>query len=156
MEQFKIDQFREENNGVSFPDFKSLSERECEEIRQQVCEALGFPANLVGASLSTQLTKLQSYVDGVNAENENFELQAIAKSICIGVQEKVFVNWHQFDKIDQLSFENLAKYFSDIWYPSTDDIDIFDSSLLWIISIDHHGEIQIYCPEQNKGVKDHL
>ena len=146
MEHFKIEHFRKENGGASFPYFESLSKSENEEIRLQVCEALGFPPNLVGALLATQIAQLQSNVEGVDAENEDFDLKALAKSVGISVQEKVFVNWHQFDKIDKLSFENLATFFGDIWYPSSDDIDIFDLSFSWIISITHDGEIQIYQP----------
>lgn len=144
MEQFKIDHFVKENRGMSFPDFESLSESKNVEVRLRVCEAFGFPPNLVGAFLAEQIAKLQSNVEGVDAENEDFDLKGLTKLVGISVQENVFVNWHQFDKIDKLSFENLAKCFSDIWYPSSDDIDIFDSSFSWIISITHDGEIQIF------------
>ena len=40
------------------------------------------------------------------------------------------------------TFAIVSKYFSDIWYPSTDDIDVFDSSVSWILSVNHEGEIR--------------
>ncbi len=32
-------------------------------------------------------------------------------------------------------------FFSDIWYPSLDDIEIFDLNLNWIVSVRHYGGI---------------
>jgi len=143
VEDFKIEHFLKENSGMTFPHYESLSASANEEIRVRICDAFGFPSSLAGATLTTHLAQLQSHVEGIDAENENFDLKAFTKSVGISVQNKVFVNWHQFDKIDKLSFEDLAAFFNDIWYPSSDDIDIFDSSFSWIVSITHDGEIQL-------------
>lgn len=38
-----------------------------------------------------------------------------------------------------MSINELDKYFYDIWFPIADDIDLFDKSLSWILSIRHDG-----------------
>ena len=35
------------------------------------------------------------------------------------------------------------KYFDDIWYPDSDDIDIFDQTLSWILTVLHNGDVKI-------------
>ncbi|WP_234399978.1 hypothetical protein [Campylobacter concisus] len=40
-----------------------------------------------------------------------------------------------------MRFDDLSKFFSDIWYPSLNDIEIFDINLNWIISVRHYGAI---------------
>ncbi len=38
--------------------------------------------------------------------------------------------------------EDLISTFSDIWYPSSDDLDIIDGTMQWIVSIDHNGTVR--------------
>ena len=143
MEDFKIAHFLKENRGVPFPPFESLSASENEGIRVRICEAFGFPPSLAGLALTTRLAQLQSHVEGFDAGHEDFDLEEFTQSVGISVQGKVFVNWYHFDKIDKLAFKDVATFLNDIWYPSSDDIDIFDSSFSWIVSITHHGEIRV-------------
>ena len=56
-------------------------------------------------------------------------------------QSHVFLNWYRFDNIDEIEVDGLNTYFADIWYPSTDDIDLFDNTFKWIVSIRHDGQI---------------
>jgi len=53
------------------------------------------------------------------------------------------LNWYRFDKIDELRFVDLCEKFEDIWYPSSDDLDIFDRNMNWLISIEHSGSIRV-------------
>lgn len=59
------------------------------------------------------------------------------------VAQKVYINWHRFDKIDQMQFPDLMGHFDDIWYPGADDIDIFDDSLNWVASVSHFGNVRL-------------
>ena len=87
--------------------------------------------------LVSKLAESQVICTGVSAEDEHFNIEELANSIGIEPQSVVFVNWNRFDKIDRLSFTDLSKFFCDIWYPASDDIDIFDSALLWVLSVTH-------------------
>lgn len=42
-----------------------------------------------------------------------------------------------------MSFVDLANFFDYIWFPSSDDVDIFDASFDWILSIDHAGFVKL-------------
>jgi hypothetical protein len=35
----------------------------------------------------------------------------------------------------------VAHYFSDLWYPGADDIDLFDASVSWVVAIRHDGAV---------------
>ncbi len=37
----------------------------------------------------------------------------------------------------------MSRWFDDIWYPASDDIDLFDSTLDWILSVSHSGLIDL-------------
>ena len=54
----------------------------------------------------------------------------------------VYINWRHFESLDEMAFVALAKYFDDIWYAGADDIDIFDDTLSWVLSVRHDGEVR--------------
>jgi len=60
----------------------------------------------------------------------------------ISAEKKVYVNWYRYDNVDEIQFVDLTKYFDDIWYPGLDDIDIFDATFSWILSISHDGAVR--------------
>ncbi len=141
MEQFKIENFERENLGRSFPQFQPLAPSKCEDIRLRICESFGLPSELIGSTLTRRVAQLQSQLSGVNAEHEEFSLGDALREFGVFAQDDVLINWYQFDDIDQISLETLSTYFDDIWYPASDDIDIFDFSFSWIVSVNHDGEV---------------
>jgi hypothetical protein len=89
------------------------------------------------------LDQRQSFIESENADSDSFDLRRVFEKLQIKPLDEVFINWYRFDQMDSISFDDLAKYFDDIWYPSADDIDIVDSSLEWILQIDHDGYIKV-------------
>ena len=73
--------------------------------------------------------------------NSDFKLINTLKCLKIKYLDSLYLNWYKFDNIDAIALKDLDKYFYDIWYPGSDDIDIFDSNLTWIVSIRHDGYI---------------
>jgi len=92
--------------------------------------------------LTNRLLELSVPYKGINAENEHFDLAAVAKDLGISAEKKVYVNWYRYDNVDEIQFVDLTKYFDDIWYPGPDDIDIFDATFSWILSISHDGAVR--------------
>ena len=134
MERFKID-FFEKEYGFSFPEFIHLSEDDSSSVRSQLFNRFG---KMDYSTLVEDITSSQSFIEEVDA-NENFNLIFVLKQLNINYLESVYINWFRFDNIDKIGIMNLDKYFYDIWYPGADDIDVFDSSFNWIISIRHDG-----------------
>jgi hypothetical protein len=62
--------------------------------------------------------------------------------------EKVLVNWYRFDEIDRIDIDVLSQFFDDIWYPAVDDIEIFDTSCGWFISVSHDGRVELISLQQ--------
>ena len=55
----------------------------------------------------------------------------------------LYVCWDYFYAIDRFDYNDIVKYFSDIWYPSVDDIIIFDDSYKVCMMIRHDGVIYL-------------
>ncbi len=143
MEEFKIEHFVKENEDTSFPHYETIGSEMCKEMCVRLSHSFGLQTSTFGAQLTFEIAALQLTYDGVNAEDEDFNLKAFVNSIGIKAQKDVFVNWYQFDDIDKIAFDDLSTHFSDIWYPASDDIDVFDSSFSWLLSVSHDGNLQL-------------
>jgi len=95
--------------------------------------------------LVKQLNMIENTVLDINAKSENFCLTAVFANLGIVPKENVYINWYRFDKIDKMQFNDVVHYFNYIWYPDSDEIDLFDDSFSWIVSIDHDGSVMSVC-----------
>lgn len=80
-------------------------------------------------------------MDNVNAEDEDFDWNKVFNRIGIPVPNEVFINFERFNSIDVFLFKDFCNYFGDIWYPAADDIEVFDASFNWIVSVKHYGAV---------------
>ena len=135
MDQIKLENFRKEY-GFKMPIIRSLSAGECLKIRENLLHKF----SLDDVDEFFKIDKF-SRLDGFNADEENFDLKAAFRKLNIATPNEICINFNKFESIDILRFEDFSKFFSDIWYPSLDDIEIFDINLSFIISVRHYGAI---------------
>ena len=135
MDQIKLENFRKEY-GFEMPIIRSLSLDECLKIRENLLHKF----SLDDIDEFFKIDKF-SRLDGFNADEENFDFKAVFRKLNIATPNEICINFNKFESIDILRFEDFSKFFSDIWYPSLDDIEIFDINLNWIISVRHYGLI---------------
>lgn len=135
MDQIKLENFRKEH-GFDMPIIRSLSAGECLKIRENLLHKF----SLDDVYEFFKIDKF-SRLDGFNANEENFDLKAVFRKLNITTPNEICINFNKFESIDILHFDDLSKFFSDIWYPSLDDIEIFDINLSFIFSVRHYGTI---------------
>ena len=138
MDQIKLDNFRKEH-GFDMLIIRSLPYGECLKIRENLLHKF----SLDDVDEFFKIDKF-SRLDGFNADEENFDLKAVFGKLNIATPNEICINFNKFESIDILHFDDLSKFFSDIWYPSLDDIEIFDINLSFIFSVRHYGEIYYF------------
>ena len=145
MENFKIKNFNDFYKGnLSFPKYKKLSNKKLSTIQKKLLSQLHLSEDSdsdILLSLIKAIQKKSVFIENYNAQEENFSLDQLFNSLKINTLPQVYINWYRFDDVDEINFKDFCKYFDDIWYPSSDDIDLFDDSYNWIITITHSGEI---------------
>ena len=143
MDDFKIQHFLNDPDyaGLEFPWFSKVSQEEENRIYKILEQKIGpKPSNY--EDIFAKVQDVGTLVEG-NAEEDGFNLSKIFESINIRPEKKVFVHWDSKRGTDEFYFDDLSKYLDDIWYPSADDIDIYDSTFNWIFSVDHHGYLYL-------------
>ncbi len=138
MDQIKLENFRKEY-GFEMPIIRSLSSDECLKIREKLLNKFGLK-NIDEFFKIDKFNKL----DGFNADEANFDLKTAFSELSIATPNEICINFNKFENIDILNFDDLSKFFSDVWYPSLDDIEIFDINLSFIVLVRHYGAIYYF------------
>ena len=100
---------------------------------------LELPDELDGLQVLRIVNQKSTVVVGVDATRDDFDLESVLKRLKFEASDTVFLNWYRFDRIDELRTDDACRIFSDLFYPSSDDLDIFDLSANWLLSIEHNG-----------------
>lgn len=119
MDQIKLENFRKEY-GFKMPITRSLSPNECLKIRENLLHKF----SLDNIDEFFKIDKFNKF-DGFSADEVNFDLNALFSELNIATPNEICINFNKFESIDILHFDDLSKFFSDIWYPSLDDVEIF-------------------------------
>lgn len=93
-------------------------------------------------------------IQHAHAEKEGFDLASVTVALGLKPQEDVYVNWDDLKTIDRVRFSDLVGKFDYVWYPGPDDIDIFDDSLSWVLSVDHGGYLRVWEPASDSRSSD--
>ena len=147
MRQFKLDNFRRSFPSREFPEFETLGEGACAELRGRLVARLGLPSKGSDSqSLLAAVHALPGEKLGQVAEGSNPELRALlnSKGIELSTPHRVWVNWRRFEEVDVMGLDALEEHFDDIWYPGPDDIEVFDASLRWFLSVAHDGWMTLF------------
>lgn len=143
MEEFKIDHFKREYKDKEFPWFDTIDAKHSERIRRKLADRIDFEDYNDTLAFVYKVDEISKTIDGINAQDDNFDLRALLEKYWIIPKDTVYLDWYRFDTTDRIKFRDLAKYFDSIWYPGPDDIALFDDSLDWILSINHEGILDI-------------
>jgi hypothetical protein len=143
MDKLKIDNFSKTHCEIDFPKYISLDSDSAKKIQSLIAEKLKLEDCSDGLSLVRKIDALGKLCKGIDAEDEKFSFSNAISLSGLRNPEHVYVNWYRYDDIDKLNFDDFDKYFDDLWYPGVDDIDIFDDSLTWILSVSHSGQIKV-------------
>jgi hypothetical protein len=139
MERFKIENFRRRD--AVFPWFRSLSADEAYAIRTRLRDRLAPEPDTNDLDLTRLVAAISVPLPGVSALDPGFRLARQVQLRGVTPEPIVLINWYRYDTIDEMRLDELSEWFADIWYPGADDIEVFDNSLQWILTIAHTGEV---------------
>ncbi len=144
MELFKISNFKKTHKVKLFPTFEEMNNFEIENIIQNVItEFFGGLEVIDKQNLLDLIHSKARFIDGINAMDNDFNIKKLLTNNHLDATKFCFINWEVFDLIDKFKIEDVFNYFEDIWYPSSDDIEIISEDFKWIICITHFGGISI-------------
>jgi hypothetical protein len=142
MDQFKIDNFVATHPGIAFPAFRHLSSEECASIRASVAGKLGLRSDANGLTLVRTLEAKAAEIQSASPSDPGFAPSKLLSQFRI-LPREIYINWYRFDDVDVMSTADVDRAFHDIWYPSSDDIEVFDESMTWFMLVSHFETIRL-------------
>jgi len=115
---------------------------ECVRLQTALATRLGIHPHSEPFAVLNEVQRRATHLPGINAENA-LDLYKVIALFGINAGTEVFINWHRFDRIDRIALLDLSNHFSDIWYPGSDDIEIFDESFDWLVAVHHDGDVRV-------------
>lgn len=93
-------------------------------------------------------------VDCVNAKSSDFDLAAVLQALGVRPNREVYLYWplNGDDPTDRLALDVVSANFHKIWFPGRDDVEVFDDTMTWILSINHSGDVFCYMSPQDPSV----
>lgn len=143
MQSIKIQNFEQNNGSKKFPCFRSLSSSESHKILLNLLNRLKIEETKDTTNLVESIVKRGLLAEGWNLETNPEKFSDLFNCFNLKKSNMVWLNWGHFDCLDELSTGDLIEFFDDIWYPSSDDLDILDQNYQWLISVDHMGLVSI-------------
>lgn len=140
MEEFKIEHFIR-LHGIPFPPIRALAPDECERVAALARRKLKLPIGAEPLLIVKTLDSRETEIPGVLATDEGFDVSRFITREHLP-NAPVLINWYRFDEIDEVELSVLSTFFSDLWYPGADDIDVFDHEFSWVVSITHSGNVK--------------
>lgn len=143
MDEVRRRNFEKSHPGVAVPRLDRLSEDEAALLRNRILGSTGLSKGTSNLELTRRVASEATPIAGADPCLPGFDLQRLVSALGIRVTDLAYVNWHRYDVIDRVSFVDLSRYFSDIWYPDSDDIEVFDESCAWILVVPHSGVVRL-------------
>lgn len=143
MEKLKIENYLKAFPGAVLPEYQALSAASAAMLRDSLKRRFNIATDADPLTIVRELDALGVVWTGFNAQDETFRVSKVLASAHIAVREHTYVNWYRYDDIDKIRFDDLDRSLVDLWYPGADDIDIFDDSLGWVLSISHRGSVKL-------------
>lgn len=137
MEKFKINLFEKET-GDLFPSFQELNKTDCNIFYHHFKEKmLVYDFHL---SVFDNFQSNTIFIEKYNALDEKFNILDVFTELNLS-SNIIYIDWDEFHTIDKFQTYDFSEYFSDIWYPYSDNIIIFPQDMNIIIMIRHDGAI---------------
>ena len=138
MEQWRLQRLTEKQN-IDPAEVRELPESDVQALRSRLCGCLGLKPSVDGLTLVKELQRRRRAIDECNAQVDGFDLLTCFARAGVMPAEHVYLNWYRFDRVDEVGFDLFRRCLDDFYYPAADDLDILDSHLTWVVSIDHDG-----------------
>ena len=138
----KINYLREKPDGA-FPDVEQVAPEEARQLRARIATLVDAEESPDSHHLVAAVRATSAVLGGYDANAAGFSIREILKERGIDSSAKVYVNWSRFERMDRMFLNDLDDFFSYIWYPASDDIEVFDAGLQWLLSVTHDGSVMI-------------
>lgn len=140
MDRFKFEIFKKENPKTPMFEVVPLTLDKIQIIQKKLFQLLNIEDNNI-QELEKRIYQIANVLIPSIPEN-NFSIKELFYNLNVE-SNFLYVTWDSFKTIDRFKLTDFCQWFEYIWYPSSDDIDIFNDDLTWILQVYHYETIAL-------------
>ena len=136
MDLSRIKVFKADFPEQAFPSYRSLSQAECEDILKRLYGKLSLQVTQDSVTLDTIIRdRSTQFADDI--DENSISVSSMFRGMEIAVPSAVILKWNSWVELTEFSFSDFEKYFGYLFLPGADDLDVFDSTMSWVVSFTH-------------------
>lgn len=128
MHAFKLKHFERDHPGERFPAVVALATSEVARLAERC------------APLAARLYASEP-LPMIIANIASFRLSEVWGKARVSPAEEVLLSFDGLRSMDAMRREDVERYFTDVWYPVSDDMLVLDRSGSWLLLIHHDGYV---------------
>lgn len=142
MQQWRIEEFQH-NTGRRFPSVRTMATHDAKIVARRLLSRLGYTESIEEPRLWATLEEALVPVPTTRATEPTFSLGTVFGLAGITPNADMHIWWQQEhdEVIDIMKTEDIVREFRWIWRPGSDDVDLFDASMSWLVRVDHSGVV---------------
>jgi len=79
----------------------------------------------------------------MNATADDFGVPEVWKRTAITAGDEVLLSFDAMQTVLQMRRVDVERWFDYIWYPTSDDLYLFDSTMSWLLYVHHDGHLYV-------------
>lgn len=139
----KIEVFQVDFPGRPFPGYRLLDEQECAELRAGFERRILNAGELKQSQLLEEMWRRATPLEGDPSDEAAFDPRTLMASLGIAPEQRVYLDWSAFTEIYEMRFSDFADCFHSLYFPSADDLTVFDGTLSWILWFLHYRALAL-------------
>ena len=121
---------------------ETLPPTEVKRLRVILLAKLGLPANAAPPKVLDRIMERSTPYGDVTGNAPDFDLGEVFEKAGIAPRSTLYY-WHGWDEMDTFDRAYLFASIAELWASATpDDVNVFDASLGWLLTIEHTGLVE--------------
>ena len=134
MDKYKIELWE-----GTLPKIVSLKKIEIDSLKEKLCASFSTYSNIRCNKFYEDIHSLEiniGYIDDIDLHKIFQNCNKNSNS-----SDFIYLDWGNFEDIVKVRLNDFIDNIDNFWYPSSDDLSIFDQECNWILNIHHYGAI---------------
>jgi hypothetical protein len=134
MDEYKIELWE----GI-MPSILNLEQKEITSLKEKLCTLFSKKNDIQCNEFYESIHNLETNIGTI----ENIDLHKIFQDCSENLHSSdfIYLDWGNFEDIVKVKFNDFIDNIDNFWYPSSDDLSIFDQQCNWMLTIHHHGDM---------------
>jgi uncharacterized protein (DUF927 family) len=128
------------------PEIINLNKNSIVALKEKLCNSFSKKNDIICNKFYENIYIFEKVVGHI----DNIDLFKIFQNCdnSLTIDDFIYLDWGNLEEIVQVNLNDFIVNIDNFWYPSSDDLSIFNQNCNWILNIHHYGAIGCVQPKK--------